>query len=101
MARASVKPFHFHYWISFMAASRSHRRRIAQHRRARFSNTAAAATKLHHHAHFLFSASLKLASNNRVIMSSASFCLVRFLQKRGRQAAAQQYMGGQRQCAVH
>ena len=35
---------------------------------ARFSNTAAA-----HCAHYLFSASLKLAPNNRVIMSSASF----------------------------
>ena len=38
----------------------------------RFSNTAAAATKLQHRAHFLFSASLKLAPSNRV-MSSASF----------------------------
>jgi hypothetical protein len=54
----------------FMAASRSHRRRIA-----RFSNTAAAAAaaKLQHCAHYLFSASLKLAPNSRVIMSSASF----------------------------
>jgi hypothetical protein len=51
-----------------------HRRRIAQHQRPRFSNTAAAAAaKLQHCAHYLFSASLKLAPNNRVIMSSASF----------------------------
>jgi hypothetical protein len=40
---------------------------MAPHR-PRFSNTAAA-----HCAHYLFSASLKLAPNNRVIMSSASF----------------------------